>query len=83
MMVRFIESHNINTIIRAFCDGIRAGTAYRHLFQDKKKLSLMNHLCSRSWKGLPAASRGTGGKLVGGASWCLRHKITMRDRKTV
>src|SRR6218665_4025586 len=26
--------------------------------------------------------RGTGGKLVGGASWCLRYKITMRGRKT-
>src|SRR6218665_3541203 len=28
-------------------------------------------------------TRGTEGKLVGGASWCLRYKITMRGRKTV
>ena len=27
------------------------------------------------------ADRVTGGKLVGGASWCLRYKITMRGRK--
>jgi len=27
--------------------------------------------------------RGVGGKLVGGASWCLRYKITMHGRKTV
>ena len=27
--------------------------------------------------------RGTGGKLIGGASWCLRYKITTRGRKTV
>ena len=30
-----------------------------------------------------SSCRGTEGKLVGGASWCLRYKITMRGRKTV
>ena len=30
-----------------------------------------------------STGRGTEGKLVGGASWCLRYKITMRSRKTV
>ena len=29
------------------------------------------------------ASRGTGGKLVGGASWKLRYKIITRGRKAV